>query len=81
MQMGSEAFPVGSRVRVAKSVVVYHHPAHRNQAFDMQGQEGEVTEVVREWHGKPVSANLPYLVKFEGKFKAHFQESELEGVS
>jgi hypothetical protein len=80
MQVG-ETFPVGSRVRVAQSVIVYHHPEHRNQPFDMVGQEGEVVEIVREWQGKPISANLPYLVKFGAKFKAHFQANELEAVS
>jgi Ferredoxin thioredoxin reductase variable alpha chain. len=80
MQVG-ETFPVGSRVRVAQSVIVYHHPEHRNQPFDMKGQEGEVIEIVREWQGKPISANLPYLVKFGNKFRAHFQASELELVS
>lgn len=79
--VGNETFPVGSRVRVAKSVVVYHHPEHRNQPFDLKGQEGEVMQVLREWHGKPVSANFPYLVKFAGKFRAHLQVGELELVS
>ncbi len=79
--MQVEAFPVGSRVRVAKSVIVYHHPEHRNQPFDLQGQEGEVVGVLREWQGKPVSANLPFIVKFGPKFKAHFQGQELEAVS
>lgn len=79
MQVG-ENFPVGRRVRVAQSVIVYHHPEHRNQPFDLKGQEGDVIEIVREWQGKPVSANLPYLVKFENKFRAHFQASELEGI-
>jgi len=80
MQVG-EAFPVGSRVRVATSVVVYHHPEHRNQAFDIQGQEGEIVADAREWHGKPISANFPYLVKFGGKFKAHLQAGELALIS
>lgn len=80
MQIDTESFSVGSRVRVATSVVVYHYPQHRNQPFDLQGQEGDVVEVVREWQGKPVSANFPYLVKFDGKFKAHLQAHELEAV-
>lgn len=78
MQIGNEAFPVGSRVRVAKSVIVYHYPGHRNEPFDLKGQEGEIVEVLREWQGRPVSATLPYIVKFENRFKAHFQEGELE---
>ncbi|MCU0565121.1 MAG: ferredoxin-thioredoxin reductase variable chain [Oculatellaceae cyanobacterium Prado106] len=72
---------VGDRVRVKESVVVYHHPSHRNQAFDIQGLEGEVTSIASEWHGKPISANFPLVVKFEGKFKAHLRENELEIVS
>ncbi len=80
MQVG-ETFPVGSRVRVATSVIVYHHPEHRNAPFDLQGQEGEVIQIIRELHGKPVSANLPYLVKFDKKFRAHFHKNELEQVS
>lgn len=80
MQAG-ETFSVGNRVRVTQSVIVYHHPEHRNQPFDMEGQEGEVLGIVREWQGRPVSANLPYLVKFGGKFRAHFQANELELVS
>lgn len=81
MHVGNEDFPIGSRVRVAKSVIVYHHPEHRNQPFDLKGQEGEVVDVLREWQGKPVSANFPFIVKFGGKFKAHLQGGELELVS
>jgi hypothetical protein len=71
---------VGDRVRVKESIVVYHHPSHRNQPFDIKGLEGEVTDIVKEWQGKPISANFPVLVKFEGKFKAHLRDSELELV-
>jgi len=81
MHVGNEPFSVGSRVRVMKSVIVYHYPGQRNQPFDLQGQEGEVVEVVREWQGRPVSANLPFLVKFTPKFKAHLQASELEAIA
>ncbi|MBE9177380.1 ferredoxin-thioredoxin reductase variable chain [Oculatella sp. LEGE 06141] len=69
---------VGDRIRVKESVIVYHHPAHRNEPFDIKGQEGEVIAILQEWRGKPVSANLPVHVKFDGKFKAHFREDELE---
>ncbi|HEY9640469.1 MAG TPA: ferredoxin-thioredoxin reductase variable chain [Coleofasciculaceae cyanobacterium] len=71
---------VGDRVRVKESVLVYHHPSSRNEAFDLQGFEGEITGLANEYHGKPISANFPILVKFEGKFKAHLRESELELV-
>lgn len=78
MQIDTESFSVGDKVRVASSVVVYHHPEHRNQAFDLKGQEGEVIQVIKELHGKPISANFPYLVKLGAKFRAHLQASELE---
>ncbi|MCU0551224.1 MAG: ferredoxin-thioredoxin reductase variable chain [Leptolyngbya sp. Prado105] len=71
---------IGDRVRVKESVVVYHHPEHRNEAFDIKGQEGEIIAIVKEWQGRPVSANFPYLIKFPGKFRAHFQEFELEAI-
>ncbi|MBW4516547.1 MAG: ferredoxin-thioredoxin reductase variable chain [Timaviella obliquedivisa GSE-PSE-MK23-08B] len=71
---------VGDRVRVKESVVVYHYPAHRNEAFDLKGLEGEVVGIASEWHGKPISANFPLLVKFEGKFKAHLRDTELESI-
>jgi hypothetical protein len=69
---------VGDRVRVSSSILVYHHPQHKNQGFDVKGMEGEVIAVVTEWQGRPVSANLPMLVQFENKFKAHFRKTELE---
>jgi len=69
---------VGDRVRVKDSVVVYHHPEHRNQAFDLKGTEGEVISIVTQWQGRPVSANLPILVQVSKKFKAHLRENELE---
>ncbi|ACK70667.1 ferredoxin thioredoxin reductase alpha chain [Gloeothece citriformis PCC 7424] len=69
---------IGDRVRVRESVVVYHHPQHRQEPFDIKGMEGDVIEIVTQWQGRPVSANLPILVKFDKKFKAHFRENELE---
>jgi Ferredoxin thioredoxin reductase variable alpha chain len=78
MQINSSAFPVGSRIRIAASVVVYHHPEHRNQPFDIKGEEGEIVQVLQAWHGRPVSANFPYIVKFSKRFKAHLQEVEIE---
>ena len=68
----------GDRVRVKESVMVYHHPSHRNEPFDIKGLEGNIEKLVSEHHGKPISANFPILVKFEGKFKAHLRENELE---
>ncbi|MEH1853558.1 MAG: ferredoxin-thioredoxin reductase variable chain [Nostoc sp.] len=71
---------VGDRVRVKDSVVVYHHPEHRNQAFDIKGTEGDVVAIATQWQGRPVSANLPLVVQFSKKFKAHLRENELEVI-
>ena len=71
---------VGDQVRVKASVVVYHHPEHRNQPFDIKGLEGEVIAIIKEWEGREVSANFPFLVKFSPKFRAHLTEAELEAV-
>jgi hypothetical protein len=72
-----ELMNIGDRVRVSKSVIVYHHPQHRQNPFDIKGIEGEIKNIIE----KPVSANLPIFVQFDKKFKAHFQESELEVIS
>jgi len=72
---------VGDRVRVKTSVIVYHHPQHRQQPLDIQGMKGSVEAIVTEWQGRPVSANFPIRVKFEKKFKAHLHEDELEWVA
>jgi hypothetical protein len=71
---------VGDRVRVKESVVVYHHPSHQNAAFDIKGLEGEVVKLASEWKGQPISANFPLVVKFEGKFRAHLRDIELEAI-
>ncbi len=71
----------GSRFSVKTSVVVYHNPEHRGKAFDLEGSEGEVMNIVTTWQDRPVSANLPVLVKFNKKFKAHLREDELEILS
>jgi hypothetical protein len=71
---------VSDRVRVTESVLVYHHPQHKKVAFDVQGLEGDVVAILTEWQGRPISANLPILVQFEGRFKAHFRESEVTVV-
>jgi hypothetical protein len=49
---------VGDRVRVRASVIVYHHPEHRNQPFDLKGMEGEVIAVIRDWNGPPCQRQL-----------------------
>lgn len=75
-----EFMKIGDRIRVKESVIVYHHPEHRSQPFDIKGLEGEIIGVINEWQGRPVSANLPIQVKFDKKFKAHFRENEVELV-
>jgi hypothetical protein len=67
----------GDSVRVSQSVVVFHHPQHRGEAFDLKGQQGEVLTVLNEWKGRVISPNLPVVVVF-GKFRAHFRADELE---
>ncbi len=69
---------VGTRIRVNTSVVIYHHPDHRNQGFDINGHEGEIIAIATSWQGRPVSANFPYVVKFTPKFKVHLTEHEME---
>ena len=66
----------GDRVRVSRSVVVYTHPEHRGQAFDLEGHEGEVITVLSDWKGRPISPTLPVVVGF-GRFRAHFRDDEL----
>jgi hypothetical protein len=69
----------GDQVIVNESVVVFHHPQHRGQAFDLKGQQGEVVNVLHDWKGRPISPNLPVVVAF-GKFRAHFRSDELAPV-
>ena len=71
---------VGDKVRVIESVVVYHHPEHRGEAFDIKGLVGEVFNIATEFKGRPVSANLPVRVQFSKKFKAHLRTTELEAI-
>ncbi len=71
---------IGDRVKVKESVIVYHHPQHKKEGFDIKDMEGELIKIVTEWQGRPVSANFPYLVKFDKKFRAHFQEHEIEAL-
>ena len=71
---------IGDRVRVIKSVVVYHHPEHKKEPFDIIGMEGEIMGIITEWEGRPVSANLPIRVKFSKKFNAHFRRDEVETI-
>ena len=67
----------GDKVVVTSSVVVYNHPQHRGEAFDMKGSEGDVVSVLTEWNGRPISPTLPVLVAF-GRYKAHFRGEEIQ---
>ena len=67
----------GDKVVVISSVVVYNHPQHRGEAFDMKGSEGDVVSVLTEWKGRPISPTLPVLVAF-GRYKAHFRGEEIQ---
>ncbi len=71
---------VGTRIRVSTSVLIYHHPEHRNTAFDIDGQEGEIVAIATSWKGRPVSANFPFVVKFTPKLKVHLTEQEMTAI-
>lgn len=71
---------VGDHVRVIQSVIVYHNPNHKKQPFDVKGMEGEITAIITDWQGSPVSPNLPIVVQFDKNFKTHFRDSELEVI-
>lgn len=72
---------VGDRVRVNSPTTIYVHPEHKGQPFDIKDMEGEIMAIVTEWHGRPVSANFPYLVQFNPKLKVHLKAEELEKIS
>ena len=69
----------GDKVVVTSSVIVYNHPQHRGEAFDMKGSEGDVVNVLSEWKGRPISPTLPVIVAF-GRYKAHFRVDELKSA-
>ena len=71
---------VGDKVTVEASVVVYNHPQHRGEAFDMKGESGEVVNVLNDWKGRVISPTLPVIVAF-GRYKAHFRSDELQVAS
>ncbi len=75
-----ESMKVGDRVRVKKEIIIYTHPEHRGKPFDVKAFEGEVITVLENWKGRPISPNLPILVKFDKKFKLHFRQEELDVI-
>ena len=78
--LGSKTDPVpmqpGDQVTISQSVVVYNHPEHRGEAFDLEGQQGVVHQVLNDWKGRPISPTLPVVVAF-GRYRAHFRPEEL----
>ncbi len=78
--LGSKTDPVpmqpGDQVTISQSVVVYNHPEHRGEAFDLEGQQGVVHQVLDDWKGRPISPTLPVVVAF-GRYRAHFRPEEL----
>ncbi|MEI7952060.1 MAG: ferredoxin-thioredoxin reductase variable chain [Synechococcaceae cyanobacterium ELA182] len=69
----------GDPAKVGQSVVVYTHPEHRGEAFDLEGQQGLVHQVLNDWKGRPISPTLPVVVAF-GKYRAHFRSDELTAL-
>ena len=67
---------VGDRIRVTQSVIVYNHPKHRKEAFDLKGLEGEIETII----GRPITATLPVKVRFEKRYAAHLREDEVEVI-
>ncbi|MCS6814080.1 MAG: ferredoxin-thioredoxin reductase variable chain [Cyanobacteria bacterium] len=72
---------VGDRVRVCKPITVYHHPSCKGQPFNIEGMEGEVSAILDNWHGRPISANYKIQVTFPKKFRVHLHASELELIT
>lgn len=69
----------GDKVKVSSSVVIFHHPQHRGQGFDLNGQEGEIVAVLNDWKGRPISPTLPVVVTF-GKLRVHLRSDELTAL-
>lgn len=63
-QDGAVELKAGSRVRVAKSIVVYHVPKQKD-GVDIKGMEGSVVSNVRFMDGIELSPNYPWKVQFE----------------
>lgn len=72
---------IGDRVKVKESVVVYHYPKQKMQPFDIKGLEGQVERIMTDWEGRTISPNMPIVVKFDKRFKAHLKDTELEVIS
>ena len=53
----------GSRVRVTRSIPVYHAMKFKG-GLDLEGKEGEVISDVSQYKGKVLSSTLPYRIQF-----------------
>lgn len=74
-------FKPGQKVRVKKSLIMYHHPKHKNSPYDMEGLEGEIKGDISEREGVRLSATKPFVVQFANpKFVAHFDDTEIEAI-
>ncbi len=76
---------VGDRVRIKESVTFYHHPLHRNEAFEAKGLEGVIVNILTDYKGRAISPNFPVQVEFEVEgakrpMRAHLKQGELEAV-
>ncbi|CAL8463611.1 g3145 [Coccomyxa elongata] len=77
----------GSKIRVKSEVTIYHSPK-LGESFNLEGREGTVLDIVQQYKGKKLSANLPYKVEFmvpvEGskdvKLIAHLASTEIEAA-
>ena len=76
--------PVGAKVKVNQSVVVYHVPKSKGAATDINGMLGEVAQRADDYEGTYISANLPIKVAFanpnggDKTFLVHLKADELE---
>lgn len=77
-------FELGARVRVSRSVIMFHYPGKKNTPVDVEGYEGIVKKDISVKDGVEMSAIAPYMIDFREtghpKFRAHFEEGELEAV-
>ncbi|MGF1570491.1 MAG: ferredoxin-thioredoxin reductase variable chain [Nodosilinea sp.] len=76
---------IGDHVRIKESLILYHHPLRRNEAFDAKGMEGKIVGVLSDYKGRPISPNYPIQVEFEVEgakrpLRVHLRAEELEVV-
>lgn len=78
------ALEIGARVRVCVPLIMYHYPGKKNTPVQVQGFEGFIQKNVSVTDGVQMSATAPYVVDFREtghpKFRAHFEEHELEVI-